>query len=166
MIKKQMRKLPLWQQFTVLLVFALIFYYFSLKGEESTIHERVSLNSCIDGDTARFVIQGKVEKVRFIAIDTPELNTNDFYAKEAADFTCSTLQQADTISIELDPKSDSRDKYERIIAWVYVDEILLKELIVKDGYGKVHYIYDDYLYVNKLRSLESKAKQVKKGIWN
>lgn len=166
MIKKQMRKLPLWQQFTVLLVLGLFIFYFSQNEQKPAYDQKVSLVSCIDGDTARLKMKGKVEKVRFIAIDTPELNSNDYYAKEAAAYTCAKLKEAKSIDLQFDPKSDIRDKYERVIAWVYVDEVLLQELIVQEGYGKVHYIYDNYLYVNKLLSLESKAKQAKIGIWN
>ena len=165
MIKKQMKKLPLWQQFTVLLVLGLFLFYFSQNETKPSFDEKVSLVSCIDGDTARFKMNGKTEKVRFIAIDTPELNTNDYYAKEAANFTCDKLKGANSIDLEFDPKSDKRDKFDRVIAWVYIDEVLLQELIVEDGYGKVHYIYDEYLYVNKLHSLESNAKSSNKGIW-
>lgn len=127
--------------------------------------ESVQLEKCGDGDTAHFKIEGTVEKVRFIAVDTPELTSNDFYAKEAMQFTCSTLEKAKRIEIEIDPKAKERDKFGRMIAWIYVDGTLLQEQLVKYGYARVHYIYDDYMHLDSLRTLEKEAKRNNVGMW-
>ena len=36
--------------------------------------KEVEFKSCIDGDTARFIMDKEEIKVRFLAIDTPETN--------------------------------------------------------------------------------------------
>lgn len=36
--------------------------------------KEVKFSSCIDGDTARFIMDKEEIKVRFLAIDTPETN--------------------------------------------------------------------------------------------
>ena len=125
----------------------------------------VTYAGCVDGDTARFKIGNKVEKVRFIAVDTPELTTNDYYAKQARDYTCGRLEKAEKIELEYDPKADDTDKYGRKIAWVYVDDNLLQKEIIKEGYGKVRYIYDKYLYVDELNALQKEAKSARRGVW-
>nr|WP_252968929.1 thermonuclease family protein [Erysipelothrix rhusiopathiae] len=51
------------------------------------------------------------------------------------------------------------------MAWVYVDDALLQELLVSGGFAKVKYIYGDYLYVDKLNGLQAHAKKQKVGIW-
>lgn len=127
--------------------------------------ERVSFRGCIDGDTARFQIGNSVEKVRFIAVDTPELTSNDFYAKEARDYTCSRLGAAQQIELEYDPLADDSDKYGRKIAWVYVDGDLLQKEIVAQGFGKVRYVYDKYKYVDELNALQKEAKKARLGVW-
>lgn len=126
--------------------------------------KHVGLISCIDGDTANLNVNGSTQKVRFIAIDTPEVTSNDFYANEARDYVCNRLSQG-PIYLEFDPGSDQFDKYGRMIAWVYVGDSLLQKEIVEEGYGKVKYIYGDYKYVDELNQLQSQAKKSKLGIW-
>ncbi|WP_342621408.1 thermonuclease family protein [Erysipelothrix sp. P66] len=141
-----------------------------MKPNINSNKEQVTLSKCIDGDTAQLNIGGKKEKVRFIAVDTPELRQNDeynpqFYAEEASSFTCNRLKSAKTIELEYDPNADKYDKYGRVIAWVRVDDVLLQELLVSGGYAKVKYIYGDYLYVDQLNRLQNQAKKLNIGLW-
>ena len=49
----------------------------------------VTLNKCVDGDTAWFNLENKKIKARFLAIDTPESTIRvDPYGKGASEFTC------------------------------------------------------------------------------
>ena len=49
--------------------------------------QEISFLQCVDGDTAWFLIDGKKEKVRFLAIDAPEIahegNKADYYGDSA-----------------------------------------------------------------------------------
>ena len=60
--------------------------------------EKVEFYKCSDGDTARFKIKGEEKKVRFLAIDTPEVNHQEKgtepFGKEASDYTCNALSNA------------------------------------------------------------------------
>lgn len=129
----------------------------------------VSLNKCIDGDTAKFVIDGSVKTVRFLSINTPEIAHDgrgaEWYGDEASSYTCNVLTLANEIVLEFDPKSDKTDKYGRFLAWVYVDGKLLQEDLVRNGYAQVKYVYDDYLYANDLKVLEDVAKSEGIGMW-
>jgi micrococcal nuclease len=130
------------------------------------INAKVTLNRCIDGDTAVFNIENKVQTVRFIAIDTPEsTNKKEFYGKEASTYTCDKLTNSNDIVLELDANSDDYDRYNRMLAWIFVDDILLQDDIIKNGYGKVAYIYGEYKYTNKLYDSQMYAKENKLGIW-
>ena len=130
------------------------------------LNAKVALNRCIDGDTASFFIDGKEQTVRFLAINTPEsTNKKEFYGKEASEYACKKLTDAKNINLELDKKSDKFDKYNRMLAWVFVDGVLLQKEIVKNGYGKVDYIYGDYKYLNILYEQENNAKKMKIGIY-
>ncbi|EFY09087.1 thermonuclease family protein [Erysipelothrix rhusiopathiae] len=156
---------------TLLVVLVIIFLLSEFaKPHNNSNMEHVTLHKCIDGDTAQLNIGGKKEKVRFIAVDTPELRQNDqynpqFFAEEASSFTCEHLKNAKKIELEYDPEANKYDKYGRVIAWVYVDDALLQELLVSGGFAKVKYIYGDYLYVDKLNGLQAHAKKQKVGIW-
>lgn len=127
--------------------------------------EKVTLSKCGDGDTARFIINNVEKKVRFLAIDTPEVDKNDPYSKEAKEYTCNMLKNAKEIYLEYDSNSDREDKYGRVLAFIHVDGILLQKDLIEHGYAKVAYIYGDYAYVSELRKQEEVAKNSKIGIW-
>ena len=128
--------------------------------------EVVTLDKCIDGDTASFNINGEIKKVRFLAINAPEYTSKiKFYGKESSEYVCDKLTKSSKIEIEYDSKSDKVDKYDRVLAWIYVDDKLLQSELVEFGYVNVAYIYDKYMYVDDLCKLQDKALENKKGIW-
>lgn len=127
----------------------------------------VTLNKCVDGDTAWFNLNDEVIKTRFLAIDTPEsTNKIEKYGKEASKFTCDLLSNAKKIEIEYDDNSDKQDKYKRELVWIFVDGELLQEKIVENGYAEIKYIYGDYKYLNQLDKALNKAKKNKVNLWN
>lgn len=132
--------------------------------------ELVTFSKCVDGDTAKFMIKGEEKIVRFLAIDTPESVHPDkqveLFSKEASDYTCNAIKNANKIYLEYDGNSDKEDKYGRVLAFVYVDGVLLEEKIIENGLAKVAYIYGDYAHVNELREAENLAKSKKVGIWS
>ena len=131
--------------------------------------EKVKFVKCVDGDTAKFERNNKVFILRFLAVNTPETKSPkkgvEFYGKEASNYTCKRLQEAKTIEIEYDNKSERKDRYGRNLGWVFLDDKLLQKDLVENGYAKVDYIYDKYKYVEELKEIEKKAKEAKKGLW-
>lgn len=130
----------------------------------------VELSKCVDGDTAKFIINGREYSTRFLAIDTPEVKHPkkgvEPYGKEASRYTCDRLKSAKEIVLEYDSNSTKEDKYGRRLAWVFVDKELLQEKLISKGYAKVAYLYDDYKYTKKLQGKEKIAKSNKVGIWS
>lgn len=130
----------------------------------------VKFSGCVDGDTFKVLIDGEEYSIRMLAIDTPEtVKTGDDiedYGKEASDYTCDKLTNAKKIELEYDDNSDMKDKYDRILAWVYVDDNLLQEDLISLGYAKVAYIYGEYKYTENLYTLEDDAKSNKVGLWS
>lgn len=135
-----------------------IYYLKSLPLNE----ELVELKKCVDGDTAVFVINDENKTVRFLAIDTPEYDTQ--IGQEASNYVCKVLKEASKISLEYEKGTDL-DKYNRVLAWVYVDDRLLQKDLIEKGYAKVEYIYDEYKYVDELEKIQEKSKENKLGIW-
>lgn len=130
----------------------------------------VTFFSCIDGDTAKFIKNGDVITVRFLAIDTPETKHPtkgvEPYGKEASEFTCNEIKNAKKIKIEFDSNSDETDKYGRYLGWVFVDGNLLEKKLIEMGYAKVAYLYNDYKYTPLLQEEEKVAKSNKVGLWS
>lgn len=131
--------------------------------------EEVKFSDCVDGDTIKVVINDEIKKVRLLAVDTPEsVSTKEgyeYYGKESSDYTCNLITNANLIELEYDPNSDKTDKYNRVLAWVFVDNKLLQDLLVKNGYAEVAYLYGDYKYTSILESSELIAKSENIGIW-
>ena len=131
--------------------------------------EKVAFNKCIDGDTVSLIVDGKIRRVRMIAIDTPESVTPDRpvgeYVVDASHYTCELITNAKNIYLEYDDNSDREDKYERVLAYVYADDIMIQKELLKKGYAKVAYLYGDYKYTEEFKELEKYAKENKLGIW-
>jgi Micrococcal nuclease (thermonuclease) homologs len=128
----------------------------------------VQLSKCIDGDTARFLVNGEERAVRLLYIDTPEIsNGGELYGDVAAKFTCDKLENAKELLIEYNPDGDQVDKYNRLLAWIFVDGKLLQTLIAKEGLVKKFYDYDlDYLYKEQIVLADKEAKNKKIGIYS
>jgi len=131
----------------------------------------VTLEKCVDGDTAKFkTSNGEIKTTRFLAIDTPEsvhpTKEVEEYGKEASNYTCKLLTNAKKIVLEFDKNSDKEDKYGRLLAFVYADNKMVQEELIKVGYAKVAYLYADYTYTDKLQKLENDARNKKVGIWS
>lgn len=131
---------------------------------------QIKFSDCVDGDTFKAIINDEEEVIRLLAIDTPEsvhpTKKTEYYGNESSEWVCETLKNANTIILEYDNNSDERDKYNRILAWVFVDGELLQEKIVSLGYGKVAYLYGDYKWTKLLQEREIEAKKLNIGIWN
>ena len=130
----------------------------------------VKYADCVDGDTIKVLIKDKEVTVRLLAIDTPESVKPDtdvaFYGKEASEYTCKRIKEAKKILLEYDSKSDKVDKFDRVLAWVFLDGKLLQSDLVENGYAKVAYLYDEYKYANLLKEKQELAVAKEIGIWN
>ena len=148
----------------VLLFIVLFLFNFSIVNAET-----VKLDRCIDGDTARFFIDGKSTSVRFLAIDTPETKHptkgEEPFGKEASTYTCNALKKAKKIELEYDKNSDKTDKYNRHLAWIFIDGDLLQSQLIEKGLAKTAYLYGDYKYTKDLQKLEKQAQKDKVGMW-
>lgn len=150
-----------------LILIALLFFL-----NTSVVHAKkinVKFSKCVDGDTIRVIYNKEEIKVRLLAVDTPESVKKgtevEPFGIEASNYTCDRIKTAKTLSLEYDPNSSKTDKYGRHLAWVYIDDSLLQEELVSKGYAKVAYLYNDYLYTDKLLKKEETAKAANLRIW-
>ena len=130
----------------------------------------VKFSKCVDGDTAKFILNKKEITARFLAIDTPETvhpnKGEEPFGKEASNYTCNKLTNAKKIVLEYDSGSDKTDKYDRHLVWVYYDDNFLQKELINLGYAKVAYLYGEYKYTMDLQNAEVVAKSEKNGIWS
>lgn len=161
------------KRFSVVIALVIGIITFAYSQAKSIIplssNSDVSLAKCVDGDTARLHIEGKETIVRFLAIDTPETvkpgTEVQPFGKEASNYTCDALTNAKEIKLEFEDGNE-KDKYDRTLAWVWVDGVLLQQSLVAEGFAEVKYLYGDYKYTEQIQAVQTQAKSDKKGIWS
>ena len=121
----------------------------------------------VDGDTIQIDYNGTKEKVRLIGIDTPESvhpdeTKNNENGKIASEYTKSLLTDK-SVKIELDVQE--RDKYGRILAYVYLDGKMINKKLLEDGYAQVATFPPNVKYVDEFIEIEKEAKKAKRGLW-
>ena len=130
----------------------------------------VKYSKSVDGDTAKFELNGEEITVRFLGIDTPETihptKGEEPFGREASNYTKQKLENADKIEIEYDQNASKTDKYERALVWVWVDDTLIQEELIKNGLARTYMLQDNYKYAWILQEDEEKAKEEKVGIWS
>ncbi|WP_188647453.1 thermonuclease family protein [Marinithermofilum abyssi] len=134
---------------------------------DSTNRTEVKLLEHIDGDTTKFNVDGKEETVRYLLYDTPETRHPDLgkqpLGPEASDYVKKLLTEADKIELEFDV--EKRDKYDRMLAYVYVDGKSVQEEVLKKGLARVGYIYESRRHLDDFRKAEDIAQEKKIGVW-
>ena len=116
----------------------LVFFLICFSSEINAKLPTINIKSCYDGDTCT-TIDG--EKIRLACIDTPELkgkNAKPNEAKEARDFL-NQLVSNKKVSI----RRITKDRFGRIVAELFKNDINVQKLIIEKGYGK---IYERYAY--------------------
>lgn len=150
----------------VLLFISLIVFMTNAMAEEvinPTLEKKeVKLINCESATTSWYEVDGIVKRVRLLAYDPEDGKLNE----EIDTYACTLLENATKIEIEYDLKSLEKDKYNRDLAWIYIDGKLLQEELIEKGYGQVNYINDEYQYLSELCDAEKEALTSQNGIWN
>ena len=123
-----------------------------------------------DGDTIHINYNGKNEKVRLIGLDTPE--TKDprkpiqCFGREAT-AKMTEFAENKNVRLEFDKTQGERDKYGRLLAFVYSEDSKnLAYEMIRQGYGNEYtYNSNPYKYQNEFKKAASKAREENKGLW-
>lgn len=117
----------------------------------------------IDGDT---IVLENGEKIRYIGMDTPETKHPskpvEYYGKEATEAN-RRLVENKTVRLEFD--AQERDRYGRLLAYVYVDTTFVNAELVKQGYAKVSTYPPNVKYQDVFLKLEREAREEGRGLW-
>ncbi len=132
------------------------------KSTPDNISESV-VTAVIDGDTIEI---DTAERVRLIGIDAPEFSydgkASDCFSKEAKQ-KLSTLVVNKTVRLEKD--LTDKDKYKRLLRYVWIDGLLVNETLVYEGYAVANVFQPDTAYAQRLYRAQHFARIKKKGLW-
>jgi len=147
----------------VALVLALLNYYG--VGQDQNLHQVLSV---ADGDTILVDMFGETETVRFIGVDTPETHHPSkpvqCFGPEASDFMKNKLE-GEYVRLEVDPLSDNRDRYGRLLRFVYTkDGELVNQTLVAEGYGFAITGFNHSKMLSFVGA-ETTAESERRGLW-
>lgn len=127
-----------------------------------------SIVRIVDGDTIVVNYKGTEEKVRLIGVNTPESvhkdsSKNTEEGQIASEYT-KNLLTGKKVKLEFDVSP--RDKYGRLLAYVYLDEKMVNKTLLEEGYAKIATYPPNVKYVDEFTKIQKKARENKKGFWN
>lgn len=157
----------------IIAVFILVGQHFGLfkqVGQRAQISQPglYQVSRFDDGDTIVVDMNGSNETVRFIGVDTPE--THDprkavqCFGVAATNFTKNLIGK-NPVRLEADPLDTNRDRYRRLLRYVYLpDGRLVNAEIIKQGFG---FAYTSFPFqkLDEFRNYEKKAREQGNGLW-
>ena len=121
----------------------------------------------VDGDTIVVELNGQQETVRYIGIDTPETKHPtkgvEPYEPEASERNRELVEWQ---AVELERDVSDRDRYGRLLRYVYVDGEMVNRTLVVEGYARAAEYPPDMAYARDFRMLEAIAREYGRGIWS
>ena len=120
----------------------------------------------VDGDTIQVQIGSRLEKVRYIGVNTPEVHHprkgEEPGGREATEVNRG-LVGGKRVRLELDVQE--RDRYGRLLAYVWVADTMVNAELVRLGYAQVMTIPPNVRYQQMFLTLQREARQAGRGLW-
>jgi micrococcal nuclease len=139
-------------------------------GDAAPARERTGrVVRVVDGDTIAVAIAGRVERVRYIGIDTPESVKPDTpvqcYAHKAAAENGRLVARE---RVRLVPDVEPRDRFGRLLAYVYRmrDGLLVNAALVRGGFARTLTIPPNVRFAGRFRDLARQARRAGRGLWS
>ena len=120
----------------------------------------------VDGDTIHVRIGDRIEKVRYIGVNTPEVHHptrgEEPGGREAASQNRALVAQQ-RVRLELDVRE--RDRYGRLLAYVWVGDLMINAELVRLGYAQVMTVPPNVRYQDLFLKLQRDAREAGRGLW-
>src|SRR2546425_13083923 len=120
----------------------------------------------VDGDTIHVRVGARVEKVRYIGVKTPEVHDptkgEGPGGREAAEVN-RRLVEGQAVRLEL--RVQERDRYGRLLAYVWVGDQMINAELVRLGYAQVMTVPPNVRYQEVFLKLQREARQAGRGLW-
>ncbi len=129
-----------------------------------------AITEVFDGDTIAVDMLGTSEKVRMIGVDTPETvdprKVVQCFGPEASSYTHSHLRPGVRVRLVADPLSTNRDRYNRLLRYVYLDDgTLYNQKLLELGYAKA-YTGFPFSKMETFNGVQVAAQTNKAGMWS
>jgi len=151
----------------VLLAYVWPFIQAKLESHKVLSAGEYAVTKVADGDTIEINMGGTLERVRMIGVDTPETHKPgapvQCYGPQASDYT-TRLLDGQAVRLEADPMGDNRDRYDRLLRYVYFNDMLVNKQLIEQGYG---FAYISFPFSKKVEFMQAQfaASGKKLGLW-
>jgi micrococcal nuclease len=120
----------------------------------------------VDGDTIHVQLADRVEKVRYIGVNSPEIRHpirgEEPGGREAAAVNRG-LVHGRRVRLELDVRP--RDRNGRLLAYVWIGETMVNAELVRRGYAQVMTVAPNVRYQDLFVKLQREARDAGRGLW-
>ena len=120
----------------------------------------------VDGDTIHVKLWERVEKVRYIGVNTPEIHHptrgEEPGGREAAEMN-RRLVAGQRVRLELDVRA--RDRHGRLLAYVWVGDLMVNAELVRLGYAQVMTVPPNVKHQELFVKLQREARDAGRGLW-
>lgn len=143
----------------------LLFFLLSFSSVHAlnSVSETATVSRVIDGDTIE-LSDGR--KVRYIGINTPETTHpqkgQECFGQEAKQKNAEIVE-GKTVILERDVTDT--DRYGRLLRYVYVDEVMINEQLVAEGFAFSSPYPPDVKFQERFDELQQSARQGQLGLW-
>jgi micrococcal nuclease len=119
-----------------------------------------------DGDTIDVQIGGHIERVRYIGIDAPEVPHHGQGGTQGGE-AAARLNRAmvDRRRVRLEGDVEPRDRYGRLLAYVWLGETMVNLEMVHRGYARALTIPPNLRYARWFTGAEAEARAAGRGLW-
>ena len=120
----------------------------------------------VDGDTIHVRIGGRVEKVRYIGVNTPELH-HPTRRKEPGgrEAHAANRRLVEGKRVRLDLDVQSRDRYGRMLAYVWIGDTMVNAELVRLGFAQVMTVPPNVRHQALFAKLQRAAREAGRGLW-
>lgn len=126
-------------------------------SQEIINQEVTRISEVIDGDTVRLETG---ESVRYVGIDSPE--RGKCYYAEAKNANKELVEGKEVVLIK---DITEKDRYGRLLRYVFLDGQLVNEVLVLGGFAKSYYYPPDLAHYEKFTQAQNQAKEQNLGLW-
>jgi micrococcal nuclease len=143
----------------------------------------VTVVEVVDGDTVDIAFaNGTTERIRLLGVDTPEVHVevqpNDYrgisdtpaardclrtYGENASSYASQRLQ-GETVTLQLDPDSDTRGSFGRLLGYILVDGENFNHDLVATGRARVY--VSTFAQFDRFQASERVAQEQNRGVWS
>ena len=123
----------------------------------------------IDGDTIELADH---RLVRYLGIDTPEVRrrVGDRWIRDPEPFgeaaTDANRHLVEGRRVQLEYDVQTHDRFGRLLAYVYVDNTMVNEELVRLGFANPLTIPPNVKYADRFRALADDARRAGRGLWS